>query len=119
LFGNTLSATLNSIRPRADRRPSAARRSHGVATGGNSQTSTASSLHVGVRARRQTAAAIAALVEALTSPGERVSAACALLDHAYGQPVQHVALYAPEIVVECAARASANVEERPSARQTG
>jgi hypothetical protein len=95
-----------------------------VATGGNSRTSTANanSLHVGVRARRQTAAAIAALVEALTSPGARVSAACALLDRAYGQPVQHVALYAPEIVVECAARAranGANVEERPSARQSG
>lgn len=41
-------------------------------------------------ARAHTPDAIAALVAALTSPRERVAAATALLDRAWGRPTQHV-----------------------------
>src|SRR3954451_16114282 len=41
-------------------------------------------------ARTHTPAAIAALVDALSSPRERVAAATALLDRAWGKPTQHV-----------------------------
>src|SRR4051812_28435910 len=41
-------------------------------------------------AREHTPAAIAALVDALASPRERVQAAVALLDRAWGKPVSHI-----------------------------
>lgn len=43
-------------------------------------------------AREHTEAAIQALVDALSSPKERVAAATALLDRAYGRPTQAVDL---------------------------
>lgn len=43
-------------------------------------------------ARQHTPAAIRALVDALTKPGERVAAANALLDRGYGKPGQTVDL---------------------------
>jgi hypothetical protein len=42
-------------------------------------------------ARQHTPDAIKALVDALSSPRERVSAAVALLDRGWGRPTQHVA----------------------------
>jgi hypothetical protein len=41
-------------------------------------------------ARTATPAAIKALVDALNSPRERVSAAVALLDRGWGKPAQHI-----------------------------
>jgi len=44
-------------------------------------------------ARQHTPQAIQALVEALKDPKQKVSAACALLDRAYGRPTQSLALH--------------------------
>jgi hypothetical protein len=95
-----------------------------------SRTSTSRTPDAGALARQHTAAAIAALVQALSKPSERVAAARALLDHGYGQALQHIALYAPKVVVECRATAPTTQrangkdaeERRPArtaARQTG
>ena len=47
--------------------------------------------HIKELAREHTAEAIAALVEALARPGERVQAACALLDRGWGKATQRLA----------------------------
>lgn len=44
-------------------------------------------------ARQHSSQAIRALVEALTDPKQKVSAACALLDRGYGRPAQSIALH--------------------------
>ena len=59
-------------------------------TSGNPGGRPKAELDVQELARAHTPDAIAALVAALTSPRERVAAATALLDRAWGRPTQHV-----------------------------
>jgi hypothetical protein len=65
-------------------------------------------------ARVHGGAAVRALVAALDNPGERVAAAVALLDFAYGRPLQSLAFDAPGIFVELT-----TATEAPSHRPNG
>jgi len=69
---------------------------------------------VGALARKHAVAAIRALTAALTGPdaAASVAAAATLLEHGFGAPMQHVALYVPNLVLEC--RDSAPEPARPN-----
>lgn len=57
---------------------------------GNPKGRAAENAEIKALARQHTSAAIEALAAALTDPKQRVAAAVALLDRAYGKPVQQV-----------------------------